>query len=180
LRNSSPALPEPGRETAAFVGACGDQRPRSVYPPALAGDECGLQPAGHAHRRGGGKFLQANVEHSPWARLLACEGLSGDKGDANADDAYFRAMVDDVRRRQLNCELTENLDPAYALLVLFAAALAPSVIPQIVRRITGERADSRSSCGRTPISYAASSNTGGQQGLQIWLCWPETCAVAES
>jgi hypothetical protein len=47
-------------------------------------------------------------------------------------------MVDGVRRRQLNGELTENLDPAYLLLVLFAAALAPSVI--------------RRSCGGLPAS----------------------------
>jgi TetR/AcrR family transcriptional regulator len=86
-------------------------------------------------------FLQASVDHRPWARLLAWEGLSGD-GDDEDPDGYFRAIVDDARRRQLNGELAEDLDPAYVLLVLFGAVLAPTVIPQIVRRITGERADS--------------------------------------
>jgi TetR/AcrR family transcriptional regulator len=87
-------------------------------------------------------FLQANVDHRPWARLLAWEGLSSRDGDEAGGDAYFDAIVEDVRRRQLNGELAEDLDPAYVLLVLFAAALAPAVIPQIARRITGKAADS--------------------------------------
>jgi len=86
-------------------------------------------------------FLQANVDHRPWVRLLAWEGLSGD-GDDEDLDGYFQAIVDDVRRRQVNGELADDLDPAYVLLVLFGAVLAPTVIPQIVRRISGERADS--------------------------------------
>jgi AcrR family transcriptional regulator len=88
-----------------------------------------------------GNFLQANVDQRPWARLLAWQGLMGEGDAAEEDDGYFRAMVDDVRRRQLEGELAEDLDPAYVLLVLFAAALAPSVIPQIVARITGKVAD---------------------------------------
>jgi TetR/AcrR family transcriptional regulator len=47
-----------------------------------------------------------------------------------------------VRRRQQNGELATALDPAYVLLALFAAASAPTVIPQIVQRITGKFADS--------------------------------------
>jgi TetR/AcrR family transcriptional regulator len=90
-----------------------------------------------------GNFLQASVDHRPWPRLLAWQGLSGDGGEDDPDaDAYFRAMVDDVRSRQLGGELAADLDPAYVLLVLFAAALAPTVIPQIARRITGKPADS--------------------------------------
>jgi TetR/AcrR family transcriptional regulator len=91
-----------------------------------------------------GNFLQASVDHREWARLLAWQGLSGndsDDDDAEAD-AYFHAIVEDVRRRQRNGELAEDLDPAYVLLVLFAAAFAPTAIPQIVRRITGKQADS--------------------------------------
>jgi TetR/AcrR family transcriptional regulator len=91
-----------------------------------------------------GNFLQASVDHREWARLLAWQGLSGndsDDDDAEAD-AYFHAIVEDLRRRQRNGELAEDLDPAYVLLVLFAAAFAPTAIPQIVRRITGKQADS--------------------------------------
>jgi TetR/AcrR family transcriptional regulator len=90
-----------------------------------------------------GNFLQASVDHRPWTRLLAWQGLSGDGGEDDPDaHAYFRAIVDDVRSRQLSGELAADLDPAYVLLVLFAAALAPTVIPQIARRITGKPADS--------------------------------------
>ncbi|MEV4417610.1 hypothetical protein [Catellatospora sp. NPDC049609] len=54
----------------------------------------------------------------------------------------FAAMVDDVRRRQAAGELAADLDPAYVLLTLFAAAMAPTLLPQIVRRVTGRAADS--------------------------------------
>ncbi len=57
-------------------------------------------------------------------------------------DAYFTDMVADLRRRQRAGELAVDLDPAYVLLMLFAAALAPTVIPQIARRFTGLAADS--------------------------------------
>jgi TetR/AcrR family transcriptional regulator len=88
-------------------------------------------------------FLEASVDHRAWARLLAWEGLSGDADDGDVEaEAYFRAIVEDVRRRQLSGELAEDLAPAYVLLVLFSAVLAPTVIPQIVRLITGKSADS--------------------------------------
>jgi TetR/AcrR family transcriptional regulator len=51
-------------------------------------------------------------------------------------------MVEELLRRQRAGELADDLDPAYVLLVLFAAALAPTVIPQIARQLTGLSADS--------------------------------------
>ena len=51
-------------------------------------------------------------------------------------------MVGDVRRRQEAGELAADLDPAYVLLTLFAATLSPTVLPQVVRRVTGLPADS--------------------------------------
>jgi TetR/AcrR family transcriptional regulator len=51
-------------------------------------------------------------------------------------------MVKDVRRRQRDGQLAADLDPPYVLLILFAAVLAPTVLPQIVRRITGLASDS--------------------------------------
>jgi TetR/AcrR family transcriptional regulator len=87
-------------------------------------------------------FVRASVEQRPWARLLAWQGLTGEGGEPDADYSYFGAMVDDVRRRQQSGELADDLDPAYVLLVLFAAALAPTVVPQIVRGITSLPADS--------------------------------------
>lgn len=90
-----------------------------------------------------GNFVQANVDQRSWARLLAWEGLTGDSSDEDEDtDSFFAAMVADARRRQRAGELAADLDPAYVLLVLFAAAMAPAQLPQVVRRITGQRADS--------------------------------------
>jgi TetR/AcrR family transcriptional regulator len=51
-------------------------------------------------------------------------------------------MVDDMRRRQRAGEPSADLDPPHVLLMLFAATLAPTALPQIVRRITGLPADS--------------------------------------
>lgn len=87
-------------------------------------------------------FLPADESQRAWARLLAWEGLAaGEADDAETGD-YFAAMIADVRRRQQAGELAEDLDPTYVGVFLFAATLAPSVLPQIVRRMTGLPADS--------------------------------------
>jgi hypothetical protein len=40
------------------------------------------------------------LDQRPWARLLAWQGLTADGGHPSADDAYFGAMVDEVRHRR--------------------------------------------------------------------------------
>ena len=50
-------------------------------------------------------------------------------------------MFEELRRHQRAGELAEDLDPAYVLLMLLAAALAPTVIPEIARQFTGVSAD---------------------------------------
>jgi AcrR family transcriptional regulator len=87
-------------------------------------------------------FLRLGVANRSWARLLAWEGLAGDDDTGGDPGDYFAAMVDDVRRRQRDGELADDLDPPYVLLILFAAALAPTVLPQVARRMTGLAADS--------------------------------------
>jgi AcrR family transcriptional regulator len=87
-------------------------------------------------------FLRLNVEQRSYARLLAWDGLADTSSDADEAGGYFTEMVDDLRRRQRAGELADDLDPAYVLLLLFAAALAPTVIPQIARRFTGLDVDS--------------------------------------
>jgi AcrR family transcriptional regulator len=89
-----------------------------------------------------GAFVRASVEQRSWSRLLAWQGLTEPDEPPAEPDPYFEAMVADVRRRQAEGEIASDLDPAYVLLVMFSAALAPTVIPQIVRRITGHAADS--------------------------------------
>jgi TetR/AcrR family transcriptional regulator len=88
-------------------------------------------------------FLHLGATQRAWARLLAWEGLA-DTGSADdpETDTYFSAMVDDLRRRQEAGELAPDLDPAHVLVMLFAATLAPTLLPQIVRRVTGQAADS--------------------------------------
>lgn len=89
-----------------------------------------------------GGFLRAGVEQRSWSRLLAWQGLTEPDQAPAEPDPYFEAMVADVRRRQAAGEIAPDLDPGYVLLVMFSAALAPTVIPHIVRRITGQAADS--------------------------------------
>ena len=87
-------------------------------------------------------FLRLSVEQRSFARLLAWEGLADSGSDAADPDPYFTDMVEELRRRQRAGELAVDLDPAYVLLMLFAAALAPTVIPQVAQRFTGLAADS--------------------------------------
>ncbi|WP_431944117.1 TetR/AcrR family transcriptional regulator [Micromonospora marina] len=94
-------------------------------------------------------FVELGAKQRSWARLLVWEGLADtggtDLGDPDSEgetQAYFTAMVDDVRRRQRSGELSADLDPAYVVLTFFAAAMAPTVLPQVVRRLTGLAADS--------------------------------------
>ena len=85
-------------------------------------------------------FLAESEERRQWARLLVWEGLTGESG---ADDGgFFASMVSDLRRRQESGEISSNLDPAFVLLMLFAAILAPAALPQVVRGATGLPADS--------------------------------------
>ena len=87
-------------------------------------------------------FLRLNIEQRSFARLLAWDGLGDSGSDSAEQDQYFTEMVEDVRRRQRAGELADDLDPSYVLLMFFAATFAPTVIPQIVRRLTGLAADS--------------------------------------
>jgi TetR/AcrR family transcriptional regulator len=89
------------------------------------------------------EFLRLNADQRSFARLLVWDGLADSGGDESESDGYFRDMVEELRGRQRAGELAADLDPAYVLLVLFAAALAPTVLPQIGRRFTGLSVDSR-------------------------------------
>lgn len=50
----------------------------------------------------------------------------------------MRGDVEDMRRRQAEGEFPADLDPAYLLLALFAAADARAIFPQPIRAICGE------------------------------------------
>ncbi|HEX8519564.1 MAG TPA: TetR family transcriptional regulator [Pseudonocardia sp.] len=83
-------------------------------------------------------FVRLNAEHRTWARMLLWGELTGEVGGSEPDARdYFAAMVDDLRARQGRGELAADLDPAFVLLVLFAAGLAPQTLPRIAREMTG-------------------------------------------
>jgi TetR/AcrR family transcriptional regulator len=113
-------------------------------------------------------FAEAATGERHWARLLVWEGLSAhhepekqadgssgpdgntvdgntadSKTDSEADTKRFHeAMVADLRRRQENGEIAADLDPAYLMLLLFGATLAPVVLPQFAENFTGLAAGS--------------------------------------
>jgi TetR/AcrR family transcriptional regulator len=88
-------------------------------------------------------FVRAGAAQRSWGRMLVWAELTGDGGGEDrseqerTDDAYFAAMVEDLRRRQADGEIAADLDPAYVLLVLFSAALAPHLLPGVAERMTG-------------------------------------------
>ena len=74
------------------------------------------------------------MRHRDLHRLLLRASLE-DAEDGGGVDA---ADLDDLRRRQAAGEVTGELDPAFVLLLLQAAAAAGIVFPGDVRRLTGE------------------------------------------
>jgi TetR/AcrR family transcriptional regulator len=86
-------------------------------------------------------FVRANLTGRSMNRLLVWEGLTG-TGMDDSDLPYFAQMVADVERRQEQGEIAADLDPTAVLLTLFSAALAPTLLPHVVERVTGQAADS--------------------------------------
>ena len=85
-------------------------------------------------------FVDIGARQRHWARLLVWQALSG---TADADNKELNAaLVADLRRRQEAGEIAADLDPAYVLLALFGAAMAPTVLPQFAEDFTGRAADS--------------------------------------
>ena len=86
-------------------------------------------------------FVRANLTSRSMTRLLIWEGLTG-TGMDDTDLPYFAQMVADVRLRQERGEIAADLDPIAVLLAVFSAALAPTLLPHVVERVTGQVADS--------------------------------------
>jgi TetR/AcrR family transcriptional regulator len=89
-------------------------------------------------------FVATNTRNRDFARLLAWEAL-GDAPEAgeyaalneqqNQRASFPRNNVENFRHRQAAGEIPEDIEPGHLLLALFAMASAPTVLPQIVRRI---------------------------------------------
>lgn len=86
------------------------------------------------------RYLEGAVDGRHLARLFLRESLddvtpAGARADGNGD-------VEDLRRRQAEGEIAEDLDPGYLLLALQGAVSASLVFPAEVRRLTGLEPDS--------------------------------------
>jgi TetR/AcrR family transcriptional regulator len=103
------------------------------------------------------EYVIVTREHRSWARMLIWEALGdspprdepGEHGEPGAhgherarEPDFLVEQVAETRRRQANGELAADLDPAHLTLALFALAGAPTMLPQIARRITGADPDS--------------------------------------
>lgn len=90
------------------------------------------------------EFTMANLHNRDWAKLMVRSNLdsSGEAPDEQADRGYMQAQVADIRRRQAAGELPDDLDPAYFMLALFAAAAASVTLPRVTRMIVDEDPES--------------------------------------
>jgi TetR/AcrR family transcriptional regulator len=86
-------------------------------------------------------FVRSGVASRSMTRLMVWDGFTGSAMDGT-ELAFFAEMVADVARRQERGELAADLDPATVLLVLFSAALAPTLLPHVAAGATGLAPDS--------------------------------------
>ncbi|MFF3440042.1 TetR/AcrR family transcriptional regulator [Streptosporangium sp. NPDC002721] len=83
-------------------------------------------------------YVTGSVRERDLTRILIWGGL---QDDGEEDSALLREMrndVEDLRRRQAEGEFPDDLDPACLLLMLFAAAGAGAIFPQLARAICGQ------------------------------------------
>jgi TetR/AcrR family transcriptional regulator len=86
-----------------------------------------------------GKYFDAVLDHSSWARLLIWEAL-GDGFETDSPSprsASLPAIVEDIRRRQETGELTKEFDPETILIVLWSAVMAPVTMSQVIQEAWG-------------------------------------------
>ena len=77
-------------------------------------------------------------------RVLVWDGLN-QTTPASAlkiDEGKEPPEIADLRRRQASGEIAADLDPAYLLIAIMGAAVAPVTIPQQIEHLCGVRADS--------------------------------------
>lgn len=83
-------------------------------------------------------YLDLTLDRPDWSRLVVWRAL-GDAPDSPPDEQSerMRAAVDRIRERQVDGEIADDLDPAFALLLCYALTFAPIALPHFVRDITG-------------------------------------------
>lgn len=88
------------------------------------------------------QFTLSTAEDRDWGRVMVWANMSGEDPGSGQDAEFMRAQVEQMRERQRRGEIPAELDAAYVLLALVAAASAGLNMPSTVRHITGEDAAS--------------------------------------
>jgi AcrR family transcriptional regulator len=90
-------------------------------------------------------YVQAMHARPEMARIFVWDGLTRTSPvPAGPSGAGSEAQeVADLRRRQASGEIVADLDPAYLLIALMGAALAPVSMPQQIEHLCGARPDSQ-------------------------------------
>ncbi len=89
-------------------------------------------------------YVSAAREQPELIRVLVWDGLN-QTTPASAlkiEEAKEPPEVADLRGRQASGEIAADLDPAYLLIAIMGAAVAPVTIPQQIEHLCGVRADS--------------------------------------
>ncbi|WP_235922044.1 TetR/AcrR family transcriptional regulator [Lentzea tibetensis] len=86
-------------------------------------------------------FVMTTAEQRAQGKLMVWANLA-DGTPESGDAEFMRGQVARLAERQAAGELPPDIDPAFLMLVLMAAASAPLVLPQVARQITGEDPES--------------------------------------
>lgn len=80
------------------------------------------------------RYLHDALDDPRLMRLLLWRGLS-ESGEQSPDDTAPSRELSNMRRRQADGELADDLDPGCVLLMLVGAVAAPIALPQMAARV---------------------------------------------
>ncbi|MFC7752330.1 hypothetical protein [Tsukamurella soli] len=88
------------------------------------------------------RYVLEAVHDPDGPRLLAWNGLQYDGAGTGPDAQHrsdeLRIGVDELRRSQADGDLPADVDPEILLVILMAAAMAPTTLPHVIAGLTGE------------------------------------------
>jgi AcrR family transcriptional regulator len=93
-----------------------------------------------------GAWLGATLDRPDWARLVVwqalgdCPFVDAEEGERHleAQRAKLAKAVQRIRERQSAGEVTDEVDPEFALLVTYAVVYSPVALPHFVRELLGD------------------------------------------
>jgi TetR/AcrR family transcriptional regulator len=91
-------------------------------------------------------YLDATLDRPDWARLMVWQALGdcpfadAEEGErhAQAQQSRLTKAVQRIRERQDAGEITDHVDPQFALLVTYAVVFSPIALPQLVQHLLGD------------------------------------------